>query len=205
MTKLANATLTVTGLGVLRGDRPVLSGVSFTLAPGGALLLTGPNGSGKTTLLMTLAGLLPHQAGTIAYGDGALEEAVGLSTHLDGLKPGLSVRDNLGFWAAYAGDPARIASALETLNLTALADLPTGMLSQGQKRRTALGRLLVCPRAVWLLDEPSVSLDTQSVGIVTGMIAQHRDEGGSVIVSSHIPLGLEDAQSLQLGSPGGAA
>jgi len=184
----------------MRGDRPVLAGVSFALEPGGAMMLTGPNGSGKTTLLMTLAGLLPYQAGTIRYDGGELDEAVALSTHADGLKPAMSVRENVSFWADYAGDASRVDDALARLNLIPLSGLAVGMLSQGQKRRTALARLLVCPRPVWLLDEPSVSLDTKSVAILTGLIADHRSTGGSVIVSSHVPLGLDDARSLDLGA-----
>lgn len=200
MAGLSNHSLSVEGLGVLRGERLVFRDLSFGLEPGGAVLLTGPNGAGKTTLLMVLAGLLPHQAGTIRFGGGALPEHVALSTHLDAVKPVMTVAENLAFWAAYAGTPAAVAPALETLNLTALADLPAGLLSQGQKRRAALARLLVCPRPVWLLDEPSVSLDAASVGILTGLIADHRAAGGSVLVSSHIPLGLGDAAPLDLGA-----
>ncbi len=132
-------TLSVTDLSVSRGGVPVLEGVSFTLADGAALVLRGPNGSGKTTLLRTVAGLQVPLAGRI---EGA-EDRIAYAGHLDGLKPTLTVRENLTFWSAVFGAPGSIEAALTAFDLEALAARAAGALSAGQKRRLGLARLLV--------------------------------------------------------------
>ncbi|MCL4160151.1 UNVERIFIED_CONTAM: hypothetical protein GTU68_003229, partial [Idotea baltica] len=130
--------LRLTDVAVARGGVPVLSGVSFTLGTGQALILRGPNGSGKTTLMRTVAGLQPELAGTI---EGATD-AVAYAGHADGLKAMLSVAENLKFWAAVYGK-RDITPALESYALGPLADRLAGTLSAGQKRRAGLARLMV--------------------------------------------------------------
>ncbi len=186
--------LQVENLAVSRGGVPVLEGLSFSLAAGQVLVLRGPNGSGKTTLLRTLAGLQPPLAGQIS----APPDAITYAAHADGLKSTLSARENLTFWARiHATDPALVPDVLERFNLTALADRPAANLSAGQKRRLGLARLLVTGRPIWLLDEPTVSLDTASVGLFAQAVRDHAAAGGAALIATHIELGL-DAEILDV-------
>ncbi len=184
--------LVIENLAVSRGGVPVLEGVSFTLSSGQILLLSGPNGSGKTTLLRTLAGLQPALAGSISMPP----EAIAYGAHADGLKTTLSVAENLAFWASIyrTGD---ISAVLTRFNLAALADRPAANLSAGQKRRLGLARLLVTGRPVWLLDEPTVSLDTASVALFADAVRDHVASGGAALIASHINMGL-DADRLDI-------
>jgi heme exporter protein A len=176
----------VQDLTVARAGIAVLEGVSFALAPGAALVLRGPNGIGKTTLLRTLAGLQPALAGKFEVGP----KAVAYAAHADGIKTVLSVRENLAFWAsAYGGGD--VDSALAAMNLQALADRRAANLSAGQKRRLGLARLLVTGRPIWVMDEPTVSLDTASVALFAGVLRGHLATGGSALIATHIDLGLE--------------
>jgi heme exporter protein A len=185
--------LDVTDLGVARGGLPVLTGVSFELAPGEALILRGPNGAGKTTLLRTIAGLQPPLSGRI---EGA-EDRIAYAAHSDGLKSSLSVVENLAFWAEVFG-AREIEPALETFALTDLRDRLAATLSAGQKRRLGLARLLVTARPLWVLDEPTVSLDTASVAMFAGAVERHLGQGGSALIATHIDLGLARARVLDV-------
>lgn len=178
--------LNVTDLALSRGGVPVLEGLSFALAPGRALVLRGPNGIGKTTLLRTIAGLQPPLSGRI---DGA-EDTIAYAGHSDGIKPTLSVAENLTFWARVFGS-GDIAAALAAFALGDLADRHAGNLSAGQKRRLGLARLLVTGRPVWVLDEPTVSLDRAAVGMFADAVRAHLGQGGSALIATHIDLGLD--------------
>lgn len=179
-------TLSVTDLTIMRGGVPVLEHVSFTLAPGAALVLRGPNGIGKTTLLRTITGLQPAAAGSIS----GAEDRIAYAGHSDGIKLTLTVVENLRFWAAIFGAPG-IDAALEAFRLTDLAARPAGALSAGQRRRLGLARLLVTGRPVWVLDEPTVSLDRDAVGLFADAVRAHLGQGGSALIATHIDLGLE--------------
>lgn len=187
-------TLNVTDLSIARGGLPVLEGLSFQLMPGRALILRGPNGIGKTTLLRTIAGLQPPLSGQI---DGA-EDQIAYAAHSDGLKPALTVTENLTFWARVFGS-ASITPALEAFDLTALQDRPAGALSAGQKRRLGLSRMLVTGRPIWVMDEPTVSLDTRSVTMFADAVRAHLGQGGSALIATHIDLGLDEAEVLDAG------
>jgi heme exporter protein A len=189
----AAVTLKVAGLAVARGGVAVLEGVGFTLAAGQVLILRGPNGVGKTTLLRTLAGLQPPLAGSVSVPS----ESLTYAAHADGIKAVLSVTENLSFWAAVYGT-GDVAQALAAMNLTALADRRAAHLSSGQKRRLGLARLLVTGRPVWLLDEPTVSLDAASVSLFAGVLRGHLAAGGSAVIATHIDLGLPEAAVLDL-------
>jgi heme exporter protein A len=196
--------LCVEQLRVARGDRVIVDDLSFMVSAGEALLLTGANGAGKTTLLRALSGLMPKAGGTVRLEDGAADTDVGEQCHfighLNGLKSGLSAAENLAFWANYLGGAGglTVRDALAQFELSALADIPAGGLSAGQKRRLGLARLLVVYRPVWLLDEPTVSLDAQSVGLLAGVIEAHLAGGGIVIAATHLPLGLAKTRELRL-------
>lgn len=187
--------LKVRGLAVARGGLSVLEGVSFDLAPGEALVLRGPNGFGKTTLLRTLAGLQPAVAGEIEMAPDSLAYA----SHADGLKPTLTVIENLRFWAAVFGTgEAEISEAVAQMELANLTGRAAQSLSAGQKRRLGLARLLLTGRKLWALDEPTVSLDQASVARFADMVRGHLAKGGAAIIATHIDLGLSATRVLDV-------
>jgi heme exporter protein A len=185
--------LRVENLACARGGIPLLEGVSFTLLAGQVLVLRGPNGCGKTTLLRTIAGLQPAVQGTIS----AAPDVMAYAAHADGLKSTLTVRENLNFWAAIYGT-GDIAAALSAMNLIELADRAAQNLSAGQKRRLGLARLLVTGRALWVLDEPTVSLDAASVALFASVVRAHLAAGGAALMATHIDLGLAEARVLDM-------
>lgn len=186
------AGLSVQDLSVARGGQPVLSGLSFEVSAGAALILRGPNGIGKTTLLRTLAGLQPALSGDISGADEAA-----YASHADGIKAQLSVTENLRFWADVHGTSLP-ETVFEAFDLTDLRDRLAGTLSAGQKRRLGLARLGVIGRQVLFLDEPTVSLDRFSVKLFADWLTgQHLGQGGLAVIATHIDLGL-DAPELDL-------
>ncbi|MEZ5675840.1 heme exporter protein A [Thalassovita litoralis] len=185
--------LNVSELAVARGGVPVLEGVSFSVSAGEALVLRGPNGCGKTTLLRTVAGLQPALSGVI----GLEREAMAYAGHSDGIKAVLSVRENLQFWADVFGT-GTIDPALAAFDLHGLIDRPAGALSAGQKRRLGLARMVVTGRPVWVLDEPTVSLDMDAVAMFAGAVRTHLAGGGLALMATHIDLGLDEARVLDM-------
>lgn len=185
--------LTVRDLSVTRGGLAILEGVSFDMAPGEALVLRGPNGIGKTTLLRSIAGLQPPETGSVT----GAEDQIAYAGHSDGLKAMLSVTENLQFWASVFG-LTEIEQALTAFDLLDLRTRLAGTLSAGQKRRLGLARLMVTGRPIWVLDEPTVSLDAASVALFADAVRDHLGRGGSALMATHIDLGLDEARVLDL-------
>ena len=163
--------------------------LDFALRPGAALVLAGRNGAGKTSLLRLMAGLLPPVGGTLEWNAAPLDPDAHRAYlryvgHADALKSALTVRENLSFWAAFDGG-GDVDAALAGFELSAQADAPARFLSAGQRRRTSLARLLLAPRALWLLDEPGASLDAAGTATLSRAIGAHRARGGMVALSAH--------------------
>jgi heme exporter protein A len=195
--------LTGSGLAAQRGGRMVFEALSFSLAGGELMAVTGPNGSGKSTLLRVVAGLLAPAAGTIAL-DPAAADGVGPACHYvghaDALKPSLTVAANLAFWRCVLNGRGSLDEALDAVGIGRLADLPVATLSAGQKRRAALARLLVAPRPLWLLDEPTGALDSAAEAMLGRLLTRHLAGGGIAIAATHRPLPVTAAQRLTLGA-----
>ena len=207
---MSAAELSGEGLACRRGERLIFADVSFRLPPGGALVLTGANGSGKSSLLRLVSGLHTAAAGRLSWGDTPVaadlpghHARLHYVGHQDALKPAMTPREILAFWAALRGlrlpHPApAVECALAAFALEAIADWPCRWLSAGQRRRTALARLLVGPAPLWLLDEPTSALDGDSRVRLEQAIAAHRAAGGMVMLATHTPLALDCATALTL-------
>ncbi len=199
--------LSVRSLACRRGGGNVFAGLSFRVAAGEAAVLRGQNGSGKTSLLRLLAGFTPAAAGEARLGDLTLaadaeawRERVAFAGHLDAVKAVLTVRQNLEVWSGLYASRHAVGPALERLGLGRIADDPAQFCSAGQRRRLGLARLLLTGRPVWLLDEPTVSLDAENVAIFLGMVADHCAAGGVAIVATHVDLGLPPGPEITLGT-----
>ena len=189
-----------------RGECRVFAGLSFSLPPGGALVLTGANGSGKTSLLRLLAGLISPAAGRLVWGSAPIEHDPATHRarlhyvgHQDGVKPDLTPRETLAFWAALRGfRTPRLDEALGAFALAPVADWPCRWLSAGQRRRLALARLCATAAPLWLLDEPISALDQDNQTRLEEVIVAHRADGGRVVVATHMPIEIAAAARLVL-------
>lgn len=196
-------TLRASGLACRRGERILFKGLEFVVHPGEVVWLRGSNGRGKTSLLRLLAGLARPEDGEIAWAGQTLpraREALGRSAlylaHANSLKDDLSAVESLGFLAALHGQLAEredLLAALRAVGLFSRRDAAVRTLSQGQKRRVALARLALQPaKSLWILDEPYDALDVDGCAVIDGLIARHVHAGGSVVLTSHLPLTLTD-------------
>jgi len=198
------SSLTAENLACARGDKRLFDGLNFRVMAGQALAVEGANGAGKTSLLRVIAGFLAPVAGRLIVkaegreNDDAEErgKVIGWLGHQDGLKPQLSVREQLDFFANLYGKRTD-SGVLEQVGLARQADLPCRYLSAGQKRRLGLARLLASKRPLWLLDEPFAALDASGQQLVGQLMARHCGAGGLIIAATHEPLGLGN-ESLKL-------
>ncbi|HEX4407934.1 MAG TPA: heme ABC exporter ATP-binding protein CcmA [Xanthobacteraceae bacterium] len=195
--------LTATDLHCRRGGRAVFSSVSFAVAAGEALIVTGRNGAGKSSLLRTVAGLLRLAKGQLSFEGGDPELSIAEQAHYlghqDALKPALSVAENLAFWAGFLGAAAPdVAGTLEAVGLGPLARLPAAYLSAGQRRRLSIARLLAVKRPIWLLDEPTSTLDVTAQERLGALMSEHLAGGGLILAATHAPIGLTKTLELQL-------
>ena len=194
--------LSVTQISCTRGDRRLFSGVGFQLTAGSCLHLQGDNGVGKTSLLRQVSGLSPVSSGQVTWCGQAIGDSESFRTqriylgHDLALKDDLSALENLHSDAAIAGQtvpPQKALSALHRLGLKGREYLPVRALSQGQKRRAALARLLTRKATLWILDEPVVALDAPAQAAFGRLLQAHLDEGGMVLFTSHQPLPMPSA------------
>lgn len=186
---LWDAQLHVRGLTLARGERVLTRGLSFSVAPGEALVLAGPNGAGKTSILRAVAGLLRPLEGSVELTGGEERfERLHLVGHQDGLKAGHAAGEELRFWCGWAGEPHGMAGAVETLALEPLLPLPVRALSAGQRKRLALGRLVAARRPLWLLDEPLAPLDARWRETFGLLAAAHLAVGGLIVAAAHDPM-----------------
>lgn len=189
-----------------RGGRVVIDGLSVSVSAGEALVLAGANGAGKTTLLRTIAGFIRPVSGTIRLDGGDSELTITEQAHVVGhanaVKSSMTVFENAAFWAEYLNGHAAatelIENALHHFGLEDLVEFPAAYLSAGQRRRLGLARLLLAPRSLWLLDEPTVSLDVASSDRLVAAVNDHTRNGGLVIVATHVPLALERVRTLTI-------
>jgi len=195
-------------LACVRGDRELFRDVNFSLEAGGLMQVRGPNGSGKTSLLRMLCGLSNPAAGEIRWNDtsiramdGEYYAAMTYIGHLSGTKDDLTVVENLCISSALAGFEIGIDQAKEALSYIGLRGreaLPVKVLSQGQRRRVALARLLVCKTPLWILDEPLVALDVLAVKLIQELLERHLQEGGMVVMTTHQEIDITATSTTQL-------
>lgn len=199
--------LVAENLACVRGGRTLFRDLAFAVGAGQALAVTGPNGAGKSSLLRLVAGLLRPAAGRLALEGGEAGQTIGARAHfvghLDGAKAALTGAENLQFMRALLGGGGQSnAAALAAFGLEGLADVPVRMFSAGQRRRLALARLLVAPRPLWLLDEPTTALDAEGQETFASAAARHLAGGGILMAATHAPLKIT-AQEIRLGAGGG--
>ncbi|MFS8147212.1 heme ABC exporter ATP-binding protein CcmA [Rhizobium sp. BR 249] len=200
--------LTAENLAARRGEDLIFVNVSFRLAAGEALVLTGKNGSGKSTLLRVVAGLLRPEKGTVIFRDEESPqgrhpgEASHYLGHRNAMKSELTVAENLDFWRSFLGSPGTtglpLEDAAEAVGLAGITHLPFGYLSAGQQRRFAFAKLLVAHRPIWILDEPTAALDSSADRLFAGLIEAHLAKGGIVLAATHQPLGLKNVQEMKM-------
>jgi heme exporter protein A len=192
--------LEAVNLECVRGDRSLFRALSFTLQPGALLHLLGRNGAGKTTLLRTLCGLTHPAAGEIRWqGEDARDlgddyrRVIAYVGHANGLHGELTAVENLMLEPSLSANSARDAAerALTQVGLVAYRNFPAKILSQGQKRRLALARLLIADKPLWILDEPFSALDVSSVETMIRLLDAHLARGGLVVLTSHQELTLD--------------
>ena len=182
----------------------MFSGLDFAASAGEALAVTGPNGAGKTSLLRQIAGLLTIAGGSIdlegSDGELTLAEQAHYLGHRDALKPALSVMENLTFWRDFLGGEASDAKeSLAAVVLSHTAQLPAVVLSAGQRRRLSIARLLSVRRPIWLLDEPTSTLDSAGQTMFAALMEEHLGRGGMIVAATHAPLGIS-ARELRIGA-----
>ncbi len=186
--------LEVINLSCVRDERTLFHGLSFHVKPGDIVQIEGPNGAGKTSLLRLLAGLSRAEEGEVMWQSQPIRQQREIwhqnllyLGHQPGVKSVLSPLENLHFWHGDR-DEEVIFDALEQVNLLGYEEVPVAQLSAGQQRRVALARLWLSPAKIWILDEPLTAIDKDGVEKLMARFAEHADNGGAVILTTHQDL-----------------
>jgi heme exporter protein A len=204
--------LEVQNVGCVRGDRRLFDKINFSLTPGMVLQLTGPIGSGKTSLLRIICGLMAPEEGEIRWQGANIRSlaeeyftAITYIGHSIAVKEELTSLENLRISSGLAGIEVSRKEAYSVLGKMGLAgreNLAARLLSEGQRRRSALARLLTCRAPLWVLDEALTSLDKAAVTLMKSLIEEHLSKGGMAIIATHQELNLSASsfQRLELAS-----
>lgn len=173
-----------------RSGYTVIDNISFELSSGQIGLISGSNGSGKTSLLRMVAGLIPLTSGNLLFSPSIDQN----SEHSDGLfllghslaiKDDISPEEDIKFWSSLLGRGYH-EDVLLMVGLSNLKKIPCKYLSQGQKQRLGIARLIASNKSLWLLDEPTSSLDKTASLLLKEIIEKHTKSGGIALISSHI-------------------
>lgn len=193
------------GLTLWRGANCLFESLGCVVPAGSALVVEGPNGAGKTTLLRVIAGLTRPESGSVAWNGMGLQAQVlagrlrlAFAGHSLALKPELTTRQNLRFFASLSGLETRVEPILEAMGLGSCAELEVRLLSAGQKRRAALGRVLLARADLWLLDEPQTNLDMAGRQLLEESVRKFLGNGGTLVVAAHQSLDLGTAAITRL-------
>ena len=179
-------TLRVSSVSCYRSGYKIIDNLSFELKAGQIALISGSNGSGKTSLLRMVAGFIPLSFGSISFNSKKeYKDNFFMLGHNLGIKDDISPEEDVKFWSRYLG-AGYDDGVLERVGLGKLKKTPSKYLSQGQKQRLVIARLLSSNKSLWLLDEPTSSLDSDASIFLKEIISEHKNSGGSILVSSHI-------------------
>jgi heme exporter protein A len=198
--------LTVENISCERGGKNLFHNLSFTVGDACVLVVRGENGSGKTTLLETIACLRSAGEGKILYANKNVNgehyqeycDIIHYVGHRQAIKPQLTVKENIEFWASLRGNLAAVPAAITFFGIDDYAQVLCGELSAGYKKRVALARLMVTNSQIWLLDEPFVNLDSAGAEALANLVATRVERGGSVIITAHGDLPFKNYAEINL-------
>jgi heme exporter protein A len=198
--------LDIKNLSVIRGNKSLISNLSFSVMPGDLIQVEGQNGSGKTTLLRVLAGLGVADAGSVCWNQIAIEKnreeyhsQLLYIGHQTGVKRELSALENVQFYQSLHNNRVSdemIYAALAKVGLAGREDIPVMHLSAGQQRRVALVRLWLSDKKLWILDEPLTAIDKRGVSILEALFGAHVEQGGMLVFTTHQDL-FSDSKRLK--------
>ncbi|MBR9787925.1 MAG: cytochrome c biogenesis heme-transporting ATPase CcmA [Vibrionaceae bacterium] len=187
--------LEVSNLTAIRDERVLFENLKFTIKPGELVQIEGRNGTGKTTLLRIVTGLGDREEGIIKWKGEEVEKSRDVFHqdllflgHQTGVKRELTALENLRFYQSIQNNCSsdeEIFTALTQVGLAGREDVPVAQLSAGQQRRVALARLWLSKQILWILDEPLTAIDKQGVKVLESLFANHADNGGIVILTTH--------------------